>query len=419
MKENVVSRNRPVIIFSLLILAIVVGLAALVVANYRYAKANPGGVDYLPVWIATHQWMLEGTSPYDRIVSNQAQQIIYGRAAEPLQGEGLHQFLFPLTSMVFFAPFGMFDFPFSRALWMTSLELGLAALAYLSIRLVGWKLSPQKVLIMMLFSTMWVFGARSVVVGQFSVIEALLIVGALLLIRHEQDPLAGLLLAFATTRSQMIILILPLTLLWAYSRRRTSIIGGYLLSILVIFLVSLFFIPNWPLQLSWQVVEYWGFLPPSNSLVEIIAASVPGLSRQLVFILRLFLAAYLIFEWVLAWGKDENWFLWTALLTLLVTNFIARRPALTDYIFLLPAIFLFFKILESRAQRVGKYIVLAIMLLLLFGFWLIAIQAGQSISEHPTLLILLPFLTLVGLWWVRWWAIRPLSISFTDSEDGA
>jgi len=409
-----VSRNRPIIIFTLLVLAIIAGLSALVWANYRYTEANPGGVDYLPIWIATHQWMLEGTSPYDRSVSSQAQEIIYGRPADPLQGDGLHQFLYPLTSMVFFAPFGMFDFPLSRALWMTLLELGLAALAYFSIRLVDWKATPQKVFILMLFSILWIYGMRAVVVGQFSVFEAMLIVGALLLIHHDQDALAGLLLAFATTRSQLIILILPLTLLWAYSRRRTRIIGGYLLSLLVLLLISLFFIPKWPLQLSWQLIEFWGFLPPADSLVALIAGAVPGLSRQLGFMLRIFLVGYLIFEWVLVLGKDENWFMWTALLTLLVTNFIARRPALTDYIILLPAIFLFFKTVEGRFQRVGKYIVWGVLLLFLFGFWLIAIGTEQPISEHPVLLLLIPLFSLLGLWWVRWWTIRPMRLPLDE-----
>ena len=408
------SRNRPIIIFTLLVLAIIAGLSALVWANYRYTEANPGGVDYLPIWIATHQWMLEGTSPYDRSVSSQAQEIIYGRPADPLQGDGLHQFLYPLTSMVFFAPFGMFDFPLSRALWMTLLELGLAALAYFSIRLVDWKATPQKDFILMLFSILWIYGMRAVVVGQFSVFEAMLIVGALLLIHHDQDALAGLLLAFATTRSQLIILILPLTLLWAYSRRRTRIIGGYLLSLLVLLLISLFFIPKWPLQLSWQLIEFWGFLPPADSLVALIAGAVPGLSRQLGFMLRIFLVGYLIFEWVLVLGKDENWFMWTALLTLLVTNFIARRSALTDYIILLPAIFLFFKTVEGRFQRVGKYIVWGVLLLFLFGFWLIAIGPEQPISAHPVLLLLIPLFSLLGLWWVRWWTIRPMRLPLDE-----
>lgn len=409
------TRNRPIIFFTLLILAILAGLTALIWANFRFAVENPGGVGFLPQWVGTHRWMLDGTSPYDRAISREAQQIVYGRPADPLQGEGLYQFLFPLTSMVFFAPFGMFDFPLARALWMTTLELGLAALAYLSTRLTRWKVSPLKLIALMVFSIFWIYGIRNILLGSFAVIEALLIVGALMLIYHEHDGLAGLLLALATTNSQLIILILPLTLLWAYSCRRTRIIGGYLLSLLVLFLLSLFFIPNWPLQLSWQLVEYWGFLPPADSLVTLIAGAVPGLSRQLGFMLRISLVGYLIFEWVLVLGKGKEWFLWTALLTLLVTNFIARRPSLTNYIILLPAIFLFFKILEGRFQRAGKYIVWAAVLLLLVGFWLIVIQASQPISGHPALLLLLPLLTLLSLWWVRWWAIRPLRLPLDEN----
>ena len=102
MKEE---RNLIIRLVLLLLLAGVV--AGLYWANYRFAQQNPGGNDFLARWTGAHLWVMEGTSPYDPQVSLASQQAIYGRPADVSKGEDIAHFVYPLHSMLFFAPFGV------------------------------------------------------------------------------------------------------------------------------------------------------------------------------------------------------------------------------------------------------------------------------------------------------------------------
>jgi len=390
-----------------LILAVLVGLAGLTWANYRFAVQNPGGNDFLARWMGARKWLMEGISPYDEQVSLATQEIIYGHPADVTQGEDKNHFVYPLTSMIFFGPFGLLEYLPARAIWMTVLELSLAALAIIGLRLIRWSISPVRVAVMILFSVLWYHGARIIIIGQFAGIEALLLVGALLLIYTEQDGFAGLLLALSTTKPQMAYLIIPFVLIWAYSNRRFTIYSGFFGSLLAMFLVSLFFIPNWPMQMIWQLMEYPSYTERIGSLISILAGSIPGISRQLSIILNVFFWGYLLIEWILAWGKDRNWFLWTALMTLVLTNFLVLRTATTNYVMMFPALLLIFKVLEDRWPRAGKWIVWTMIALFLVGLWGLFFDTVQGNLEQPAMYLPLPLFCLLGLWWVRWWSIRP------------
>jgi len=397
-----------------LVLVVLMGLAGLTWANYRFAVQNPGGNDFLARWMGARKWLMEGLSPYDEAVSLATQEMIYGHPADVSKGEDKNHFVYPMTSMVFFGPFGLLEYLPARAIWMTLLELSLAALAILSLRLIRWRISPLRVAVLILFSVLWYHGARTIIIGQFAGIEALLLVGALLLIYRDQDGFAGLLLALSTTKPQMAYLIIPFVLIWAYSQRRFNIYWGFFGSLLVLFLVSLFFVPNWPLQMIWQLMEYPDYTERIGSLISILASSIPGISRQLNLILVVFFWVYLIVEWVLAWGKDRNWFTWTALMTLVLTNFLVLRTATTNYVMMLPALFMIFKVLEYRWPSAGTWIVWGLIALFLVGLWFLFVDTVQGNLEQPAMYLPLPLFCLFGLWWVRWWSIRPPLMPIED-----
>ena len=385
---------------------IVAGLAGLTWANYRFAAQNPGGNDFLARWMGAHKWLLEGLSPYDPQVSLATQEMIYGRPADPAKDEDIGHFVYPLPSMVFFAPFGVFDYPLARALWMTTLELALAALTLISLRLVAWRPSPWQMALMFLFSVLWYHGARTIIVGQFAAIEALLIAAALLFILREQDGLAGFLLALGVAKPQMLYLILPFILLWAYSQRRFRLIWGFLVSSALIFVISLAFIPNWPVQMIWQMLDYPEYSDRIGSLISIITSPLPGIQPQLNAALWIFLWGYLLVEWVLAWKKGPRWFLWTAAMTLVLTNFLTARAATTNYVMMIPALILIFRVWVERWGKKGQAVVWGVMAVALVGLWVLFIQTVQGNLEQPAMYVPLPLFCLLGLWWVRWWFVR-------------
>jgi hypothetical protein len=121
-------------------------------------------------------------------------------------------------------------------------------------------------------------------------------------------------------------------------------------------------------------------------------------------------AVILLIEWVLAWGKEYDWFLWTACLTLTISQWIGIQTDPGNFIVLLFPLVLFFVNLENRWGKIANIFSVLIMIGLLIGLWalfLATVQFGDQPVQHPIMFFPLPFVVLCGLYWVRWWAIRP------------
>ncbi len=397
--------TRSSLLSILLLLAAAAALAGLTWANYRFAVDNPGGNDFLARWNGARSWLLDGISPYDPSVSLETQRLIYGRPADPAAGEDVAHFVYPLHSMVFFGPFGLLEFPLARALWMTVLEVSLVALVFASLAMLDWRVSPLAAAGLVIFSLAWYHGTRTIMVGQFAAVNALLITAALLLIRRGADNPAGFLLALSTAKPQMSFLIVPLVLLWAISTRRRGILGGLLAGLVLLIGVSLLLLPSWPVEMLWQLLDYPNYTDIGSPL-SIIAGAAPGIRGPLNIALNLVAILYLLWTWIDAWGKEFSYFMWAALMTLVITNLVAIRTATTNYIMLLPVIFVLLKSLDERWGRVGRVLMWLLLLLLAAGLWALFLSTVDGNVEHRIMYLPLPAITLLGLWWVRWWTVR-------------
>ncbi len=389
-----------------LLIPLIVGMVvALGYANYRFVLQAPGGNDFLPRWLGARVWVVEGGNPYDREVSVAAQTMIYGRPADLEAGEDLAHFVYPLPAMLFFVPFGLFSFPVARALWMTLLELALPALALVGILIARWRPRPWLLTLLVLFSVLWYHGLRSVIVGQFAVIEALLMLGALLAIQREQDAWAGVLLGLSIAKPQMPFLLIPFILLWAFSRRRWLLILSSLATFAVLMGGSLAMMPDWPMRWLQQVFEYPRYTE-LGSPISILAGVFPGLEPWFTRALTTLMLLYMLWEWRLAWEKEDAWFQWTAAMTIVITNWVAFRTATTNYVVMLPALYLVFAVWSRRWGKAGDMAVVMALVVLGLGLWWLFLTTVRGNAESPWMYIPLPAFAMAGLWWVRWYIVR-------------
>ena len=385
-----------------LLVAVLVGLG---IANYRLALQAPGGNDFLARWVGANQWLVSGRNPYDPQVSLVAQTLIYGRPADRAAGEDVAHFAYPLFSMLFFGPFGLLPYPLARAVWMTILEVSLPVLAIFGMRLGGWRPSVWIQRSLILFSVLWYHGFRAVILGQFAVLEALLITGALLAIQRREDGVAGVLIGLSLAKPQMTVLLLPFVLLWAYASRRFSILIWALGTIAILLGGSLALISDWPIQWVRQILDYTGYTavgPP----VSILAGLIPSAAAAITTVLTGLALLYLILEWVRALGKGDRWFQWTAALTIVMTNLIAVRTATANFIVILPALILIFSVLAERWGPQANVAILMTLGILFIGIWALFLTTVEGNQEHPALYLPVPLLALAGLWWSKWWVVR-------------
>ena len=397
----------------LLLVGLVVFLIGLGVANYRFVLQSPGGNDFLARWTGAHYWMVEGKNPYSEEVSIAAQSMIYGRPADPSVGEDIAHFVYPLPAMIFFGPFGFLPFPIARAVWMTILEICLVALALIGLQLARWSPGRFMQAVIILFSILWYHGVRSVIVGQFAVIEAVLIAIALLAIQKAWDEAAGIILALTIVKPQMSFLLIPFVLLWAFRAKRLKIVGWFLGVAIVLIGGSLIVLPGWPMDWLRQLFSYPEYTD-LGSPISILTGILPGGGETANLILSGLLFLYLLWEWILAAGKEDRWFQWTAALTIVITNLIAFRTATTNYVVMLPAILIIFKTWEDRWGRRGLVASLLAILGLLVGLWVLFLGTVQGNIESAVMYLPLPILTLIGLIWSRWWVLSATRLPGRD-----
>ena len=387
-----------------LLIALFIFLIVLYVANYSFVRQSPGGNDFLARWTGAHYWLVEGVNPYDEEVSLAAQTMIYGRPADPSKGEDIAHFVYPLPAMLFFGPFGLLPFPIARAIWMTILEICLVVLGLISLRLARWSPDRFAQAFVILFSILWYHGARSVIIGQFAVIEAVLIAITLLAIQSELDEAAGVALALTIAKPQMSFLIIPFVLIWSIRARRLKIVGWFLGVVTALIAGSLIALPSWPMGWLGQLLSYPSYTN-LGSPISILTNLLPGGGSSANLILTGLLSLYLLWEWILAAGKEDPWFQWAAALTIVITNLIAFRTATTNFVGMLPALFIIFKTWEDRWGKGGVIASLFALLSLLVGLWALFLATVHGNIEDAVMYLPLPILTFVGLLWSRWWVI--------------
>lgn len=400
-------------------IAIILGLiviAGLAWVNYAFSKNNPGGNDFLVHYEGTRALLYGGNSPYGDEVATQIQIAAYGH---PAQGDEQQiRFSYPLYSVILFAPFSIIkNYVLARAVWMTTLELSIVAMTFISFRLVEWTPPLWLQALILLFSLTWYHSVRGVVNGNTAILVALMISAILLLIKGNKDQAAGLLLAITTIMPQLVILLISIILIWAVYQKRWVLIRWFFLTLTILVLVGYFLIPNWILQNLWEILKYPDY-NTAGTLAAVLTELIPSFGISLKWGIFTGLGILLIYEW---WnGRKEHFsrFLWVAFITLVISQWIGIQTYPDYFIILFPSVILILAVCDKRWEKRGPLIVGSALGLMFFGLWILftltARQPYQN-DQNPVMFIPLPALTFICLYWIKWWVIAPVSTIWNES----
>jgi len=387
-------------------------LGGLVWANYHFCAQNPGGVDFLAPWIRGRSFMMEGISPYTEIVDLRVQKAIYSR---PAQGdEPRASGLYPLYSFFLFAPFSTIsNYILARALWMTLLEISLIVIAFLALLLVEWRPRKWLLTVYLLFAALWYHGICAVVNGDAIIVVTLLLTGTLLAIKHKRDKMAGFLLAYATIEPKSTLLLILLIMFWSISQRRWKIVGWFVGGLVALIVTGMIFIPNWIIQNIWTILRYPSYTQV-GTLSNVLSGWMPGIVLYLKWGIPLVFGSVLLWEWWAARDKNFEWFLWTASLTLVISQWIGIQTDPGNFVFIFFALVLVLSGWDKRWKRFGKWIDLTILSILLVGLWslfILTLDQTYQLTQDSIMFIPLPAFLLIGLYWVKWWIVRPARLA--------
>jgi hypothetical protein len=143
---------------------------------------------------------------------------------------------------------------------------------------------------------------------------------------------------------------------------------------------------------------------------EIFAVWMPGVGVRLGYALTVIIIATLVFEWRQAWGKEFRWLLWASGLTLAATQLVGIPTATENYMIMFPALLMVFAAWDEQWRSWGRLLIFFSYVLLFFGVWwlfLATLERGEQPIQGLILFFPLPAFLLIGLYWVRWWVLRP------------
>ena len=391
------ARRLSGLAWAVLVAGLVLFLALDSYATYFFFTSRyPGGNDFYARWQPLHAWLLTGQDPYSDAATRDTQIVMYGQP----QGPSDSNFYYPLYSALFFGlPALISSYAWASAVWLSILEASLLALAILSIAWSRWRPPPAILALTLVFAVLWYHAARTLILGQFAAIEALLLVGALLAARSGHNAWAGLLLALSTSKPQMAVQLIPGLLLWAVSLRRWSLIGWFAAAMAVLIGGSSIFLPAWLPEWLRQISGY------TDSSSSGIPSPVAILSGTLLlgaghwpeYALDALLVVYLLWSWYKARLDVGRHLDWAVALTLVVTNLVALRTATTNYVMMMPALFLLFAVAQQSWGRRGQALIVLAEASLFFGLWALFIVTVNGIAEQPVMYLPVPLLLLAGL----------------------
>jgi hypothetical protein len=413
---------------SLLAVLLVAGLVAL---NWFFARQFGTGADFLPTWNGARAFLFADTDPYSQAVSQQTQLAVYERAARTGEFPYALDVPFPLL-LVYAFPLFLYQLflgflslipvqisipipdaswtLWMRALWMTLSEFGIGFLVYFSLRLADWAPRRWFSVLLLAFALTWFYAAVALLDGSFSILLALILVGALLAMRGFNDELAGFLLAISALKWEATLLPWVLLILAALTARRWRVFFGIGMTWFTLGVISFLVSPDWFWPYARAVASNWRAadslrVTPARFLLDWF----PNLQNGFLLFMISILLLILILEWFSALrGKDFRRVAWVFALALAIAPLLGFPNTFAN---LAPLIFSIVFILPFTWERWKKYPYLIISLILIFVF---ALPLALELSPIPSPLLadgltflLPPLLVIMGLYWIRWYVIRP------------
>jgi hypothetical protein len=397
-QKSVALRNTFTVLFFIAFL--VATLGGLFSFNLVYTRSSEISLEFLPIWKAANNLLIEGLSPYGEFTTYEIQQMVYGRVAGP--GELPLRVGMPMPLLIIFLPLGAFaEMELARAAWMVILQLSMVFLLGFSIRLTGWRVHGLWLFLFFLFGFSWAYTIDSLQSASFSILLAMFLFGSLLALRASLDELAGMLLAFSFFYLEMGGLLLLFILFWTAFKGRWRVWAGLLMTMTILAFIAFIIDSGWVMSFLFSAILNWRASQDPTTF-SLFLGWFPGLGGRIALGLTFVTLLLLMLESQQALQRrNELQAFWVACLVAAVTPLVGLPVKDAGLVFLLPAFLLSALVMAQRWSVIGPWVALFILLLAAAASWLLTIYQVESGFLWMSLL------TVLLLYWVRWWVVRP------------
>ncbi len=403
---------RTNITFRILAISILVSglIALLVFGNLSFARANPGGLDFLAHWQGTRSFLKNGIDPYSEQSATTINSLIVEVGVEE---SGNYRFVSPLISFIVLVPFSLLkDFTIARAVWMTFLELILFASVWLVAKWLRHLPTALKVAFVLVSMICYYPMVKGLLDGSLAIVCFALLILVIHLLIHHHDEAAGVVLALTLIKPDMAYPFIVVILVWAIANRRLQMVWWLLGSIFLLIGFTMVLIPAWPISYIKSIINFSAYNPVRETELAPTALAI-----RLLLAKNLALLVMIVFELISVKTRGSKRLLWFAGLLLILSPLVGGAVRIEHLTLIMPGVFIGLGFILDFWQGKGKWLVFIVPGVIVFLSWIFSGFLFTGISPKWNMLVLsliIPTLALLLIYWSRWWVIRQEKFSMED-----
>lgn len=388
------------------IVIIFAGLLLLFAGNLFLANLLPPSGEFLLLRESGRAFLFDKLDPYSSSVSAQVQEKIYQRPAK--DGEEPYVLDVPFHLLMPYFPFALGNEMFARGIFFFLLEITLFLIVFFGMCLAGWEPARLHLVLFFVISLLNFYTVNSFLNGAPTIFLLLIYAGIIFSLQNYQDELAGALLVFACIQWEIGGAFFLLIMFYVFRSRRWQALMGFVMLAFVLMIISHLWVPGWTIPFLRTAYNNWttdfGF--SMRHVAQYIWPQQPVLIGWILTGITVIILGY---EWNKVGDNDFRRLYWTSCLTLAIAPFLGFRIELEQLVVLILPLGLILKVMSGRWKHFGNILTLTFLILYFAIPWLIFLQAVPilGLKAQEILFLFLPALTVTGLYWVRWWAIRP------------
>jgi hypothetical protein len=351
------------------------------------AHGRPRGnlSDLYPRWLGARELLLHGRDPYSPQVTREIQAGYYGRpldASRPGDPKDQQAFAYPVYVVFYLAPTVRLPFDLVRQgfFWF------LLALTLLSIpiwlRVVSWRppWSTQSAVAAFTIGSLVVL--QGLKLQQMTLLVAALLAIAIALLMRNRGIEAGVLLALATIKPQLVFGLLLWLAIWTVGdwKQRYRWMISFLSTVIVLCVAAEMYLPHW-ISRFWQAAHeyqaYTGAVPLLDKLIPTPLSRLAELAAGIGMVLS-------SWKYRKAAHSSTDFALMTCLV-LALTLMIVPTYALYNQVLLIPSLLLIARDRRTLwdTNRVSRFLIAAVAVLLIWPYFSGTILAGLSFVMSP------------------------------------
>jgi hypothetical protein len=311
------------------------------------AHGRPRGnlSDLYPRWLGARELLLHGRDPYGADVAREIQAGYYGRLLDPARaGDSKDQegFAYPVYVVFYLAPTVQLPFGVVKQAFFWLLLIVTAVSVLIWLRVLEWRLSLATCVVALTLA----LGSLAVMQGlkleQMSLLVAALIAIAMMLIVQDRQVGAGIMLAAASVKPQLVIFLLIWLVFWTLAelRRRWRWALSFALAMALQIAMAEWYLPHW-IPRFWHAVRSYRDYTGAVGVMEEFAGPLMGRSLEIL--------AFALLIW-LCWRErghaaDRKPFACMVSLVLAFTVLLVPTYSVYNQVLLIPALLL---LVEAR-----------------------------------------------------------------------